>query len=233
MKPSARINLLFSVVPALPGLGASAADTANLGFFEAKVRPRLEHRCIKAYWERSVPAILTFALSSVYVAIGNGRLKVWVTVALLAYNTAFVLLALFDLLVFLNANKYYTAWNYYGLFVAEIACMGSLVVGSSLTTVRVVFRGERILWHSLVRGLSLGVSKSLSFYFLLQALQSTGQIATFVFPIFNILFMLGASAAGWLILWERLQALSRFEPALAAGAIPLISYQGIGSLFAP
>lgn len=116
------------------------------------------------------------------------------------------------------------------LFTA-IACMGSIVVGSALLAMRVAYKGDNVSWKSVAGGLLLGVPNALSLYFLLAALRSFGHSAAFVFPIFNILCMLGASAAAWLIFKERLQPLNRFGLALAVGAIVLISYQEIGSLF--
>jgi multidrug transporter EmrE-like cation transporter len=125
--------------------------------------------------------------------------------------------------------------RYYGpeqsaLFTA-IACMGSVVVGTTLLTLKILLRGDKLTWRSVVGGLLLGVPNALSLYFLLAALRSFGNSAAFVFPIFNILCMLGASAAAWMIFKERLQPLNRLGLALAVGAIVLLSYQEIGSIF--
>lgn len=115
------------------------------------------------------------------------------------------------------------------LFTA-IACMGAILVSMAVLSWRVAFAGDTISWRSVAGGLVLGVPNALSLYFLLAALQSFGNSGAFVFPIFNILNMLAASAAARLLFGEKLLPVNRLGLALAVVAVGLISYQEIGLL---
>jgi multidrug transporter EmrE-like cation transporter len=80
-------------------------------------------------------------------------------------------------------------------------------------------------------GFVLGVPNALSLYFLLAALQSFGHSGAFVFPIFNILNMLAASASARLLFGEQLLPVNRLGLAMAVVAVGLISYQEIAAVF--
>lgn len=112
-----------------------------------------------------------------------------------------------------------------------IACLGAILVGAFVLGARFALRGERFSVRSVCGGLILGVPNALSLYFLLAALQSFGHSAEFVFPIFNILCMLGAAGLAFVIYGERLQPWNQVGLGLAVVAIALISYQEIGSAF--
>lgn len=112
-----------------------------------------------------------------------------------------------------------------------IACMGAILVAAAVLAWRAACAGDRVSWRSVAGGLLLGVPNALSLYFLLAALVSFGNSGAFVFPIFNILNMLAASAAARLLFGETLLPLNRLGLALAVVAVALISYQEIGAAF--
>lgn len=144
------------------------------------------------------------------------------------------LLLILPLLTFLAAGTNNTLINYLSvkyyasgettLFMI-IACSGAILIGSVILLVRILTRGEKLHWRSVIGGLILGVPNFLSLYFLLLALASFGNSAAFVFPIYNILTMLVSACAAWLIYRERLNYLNKFGLLLAVIAIIMISYQ--------
>jgi hypothetical protein len=109
-----------------------------------------------------------------------------------------------------------------------IACLGSVVIGTSILLFKVIVQKEILTLRSLVGGFLLGVPNFLSLYFLLLALGSFGNSAAFVFPIYNILTMLVSAFAAFLFYCEKLGNLNRLGLALAVLAIVLISYQELG-----
>ncbi|MCF2487881.1 hypothetical protein [Dyadobacter sp. CY347] len=147
------------------------------------------------------------------------------------------LLLILPLLTFLAAGTNNTLINYlsvkyYGagettLFMI-IACSGAILIGTVILIFRILARGEKLHWRSIVGGFILGVPNFLSLYFLLRALASFGNSAAFVFPIYNILTMLVSACAAWLIYHERLNHLNKFGLLLAVIAIIMISYQELG-----
>lgn len=125
----------------------------------------------------------------------------------------------------------FLSMRYYGpdesaLFTV-IACIGAVLVGTTILLVKVIFQGERVSLRSLAGGLILGVPNFLSFYFLLKALAAFGNSAAFVFPIYNILTMIASAATAWLLFKENLNPLNRIGLIVAILAI-LISYQELG-----
>lgn len=126
----------------------------------------------------------------------------------------------------------FLSMRYYGpdesaLFTV-IACIGAVLVGTTILLVKVIFQGERVSLRSLTGGLILGVPNFLSFYFLLKALAAFGNSAAFVFPIYNILTMIASAATAWLLFKENLNPLNRIGLIVAILAIILISYQELG-----
>lgn len=124
------------------------------------------------------------------------------------------------------SSKYYAAGQTTIFMI--IACTGAVIIGSVLLIYKVLVNKEKIELRSLIGGLILGVPNFLSLYFLLQALSDFGNSAAYVFPIYNILSMLVASFAAWVIYKERLNNYNRLGLALAVVAIVLISYQELG-----
>ncbi len=151
--------------------------------------------------------------------------------------SASTLLWLLPVLTFLGSGTNNTLINYLSssyyspgqttVFMI-IACIGAVLVGTTLLFYKIVFEKEKLALRSIVGGFILGVPNFLSLYFLLLALSSFGNSAAFVFPIYNILSMLVSSLAAWLIYKERLNNLNRLGLALAVIAIILISYQELG-----
>lgn len=109
-----------------------------------------------------------------------------------------------------------------------IACIGAVIIGSTLLLYKLIFNGDRIQLRSVLGGLILGIPNFLSLYFLLLALASFGNSAAYVFPIYNILTMLVSAFAAWLIYREQLSKLNKLGLVLAVVAIILISYQELG-----
>ncbi len=126
----------------------------------------------------------------------------------------------------------FLSMRYYGpdesaLFTV-IACIGAVLVGTTILLVKIIFQGERVSLRSLTGGLILGVPNFLSFYFLLKALAAFDNSAAFVFPIYNILTMIASAATAWLLFKETLNLLNRIGLIVAILAIILISYQELG-----
>ncbi|WP_138478997.1 hypothetical protein [Dyadobacter bucti] len=109
-----------------------------------------------------------------------------------------------------------------------IACIGAVIIGSTLLLYKLIFNGETIQVRGVVGGMILGIPNFLSLYFLLLALASFGNSAAYVFPIYNILTMLVSAFAAWLIYKEQLSKLNKLGLILAVVAIILISYQELG-----
>jgi drug/metabolite transporter (DMT)-like permease len=109
-----------------------------------------------------------------------------------------------------------------------IACIGAVIIGSTLLLYKLIFNGDRIQLRSVLGGLILGIPNFLSLYFLLLALASFRNSAAYVFPIYNILTMLVSAFAAWLIYREQLSKLNKLGLVLAVVAIILISYQELG-----
>ncbi len=109
-----------------------------------------------------------------------------------------------------------------------IACIGAAVVGTLLLVFRLVKRNERLSPKSAAGGLLLGIPNFLSLYFLLRALATYGNSAAFVFPVYQILTMLVAALAAWLLYREKLSAINKLGLFLAVLAILLLSYQELG-----
>ncbi|NIJ53096.1 hypothetical protein [Dyadobacter arcticus] len=106
-----------------------------------------------------------------------------------------------------------------------IACTGAILIGTTLLLFRIVTKGEKLQFRSVLGGLILGVPNFLSLYFLLLALASFGNSAAYVFPIYNILTMLVSALAAWAVFKERLNNYNRLGLLMAIVAIVLISYQ--------
>ena len=121
------------------------------------------------------------------------------------------------------SSKYYPAGQITIFMI--IACLGAVVIGTSILLYRIVGHGHQLRLRSVVGGLLLGVPNFLSLYFLLLALAAFGNSAAYVFPIYNILTMLVSALAAWLIYNERLNAINKWGLLLAVIAIMLISYQ--------
>jgi multidrug transporter EmrE-like cation transporter len=146
----------------------------------------------------------------------------------------------FPVLLFLFSGSNNTLINYLSnqfyrpdqttLFMI-IACIGAIIVGTSLLIYRVLFHGLSVHWKNIVGGIMLGVPNFLSLYFLLKALAAFGNSAAFVFPIYNILTIMASSFAAWLLFKEKLEPINKIGLALAVVAIVLISYQEIQSSF--
>lgn len=154
-----------------------------------------------------------------------------------SFSSATTLLWLLPVLTFLGSGTNNTLINflsskYYGpaqttVFMI-IACMGAILVGTSILLYKMIVGKEKLELRSVIGGFILGVPNFLSLYFLLLALSSFGNSAAFVFPIYNILSMLVSSLAAWLIYREQLNKLNRLGLALAVLAIVFISYQELG-----
>lgn len=121
------------------------------------------------------------------------------------------------------SSKYYPAGQITVFMI--IACLGAVVIGTSILIYRILAHGHKLRFRSVVGGLMLGVPNFLSLYFLLLALAAFGNSAAYVFPIYNILTMLVSALAAWLIYKERLNNLNKWGLVLAVIAIVLISYQ--------
>ena len=173
-------------------------------------------------------ALLALALSSLRAAspgvAANSR-AVWVLPVLVFVGSGTC-----------NTLINYLSFTYYkpaetSLFMV-IACTGACAVGAVLL-VSEILRGQKLTLTTVLGGLVLGVPNFLSLYFLLKVLDSFGNSAAFVFPIFNISVILMSAAAGFLLFKESLSALNKVGLALAVAAIVLISYQeilGMGSI---
>jgi uncharacterized membrane protein len=109
-----------------------------------------------------------------------------------------------------------------------IACIGAMIVGSTLLLYKILVGKEKLELKSIVGGIILGVPNFLSLYFLLKALAAFGNSAAYVFPIYNILTMLVSSFAAWVIYKEKLNIYNKIGLLLAVVAITLISYQELG-----
>lgn len=112
--------------------------------------------------------------------------------------------------------------------LTTIACTGSVVCGMAVLGFRMAVYAEKVHFRSILGGLLLGVFNFLSFYFLLLTLQSFGNSAAFVFPIYNISCILISSLLAFLLFKETLQPLNKWGLVLAILALSLISYQEIG-----
>lgn len=121
------------------------------------------------------------------------------------------------------SSKYYPAGHTTVFMI--IACLGAVVIGTSILLFRIIANGHKLKLRSVVGGLILGVPNFLSLYFLLLALAAFGNSAAYVFPIYNILTMLVSALAAWVLYRERLNMLNRWGLILAVVAIILISYQ--------
>jgi multidrug transporter EmrE-like cation transporter len=113
-------------------------------------------------------------------------------------------------------------------FLTTIACTGSVVCGMLVLAFRMLAYGDKITLKSILGGLLLGVLNFLSFYFLLLTLQSFGNSAAFVFPIYNILCILVSALSAFLLFKETLQPLNKWGLVVAVVALLLISYQELG-----
>ena len=124
----------------------------------------------------------------------------------------------------------YLSFTYYkptetSLFTV-VACTGACVVGAGVLAYD-MFRGQMPTFKTVLGGLILGVPNFLSLYFLLKALDSFGNSAAFVFPIFNISVILVSAAAGFILFKEKLSGFNKIGLVLAVVAILLISYQEV------
>ncbi len=146
----------------------------------------------------------------------------------------------FPILLFLASGTNNTLINYLSsqfyapdqmtLFMI-IACIGAIIVGTTLLIYRILVRGEVVTLKNVLGGLLLGVPNFLSLYFLLKALAVFGNSAAFVFPIYNVLTIVASSFAAWLLFKEKLESINKIGLVLAIVAIILISYQEILSSF--
>ncbi len=109
-----------------------------------------------------------------------------------------------------------------------IACMGAILIGTTLLIYKMIVYRERLELRSIVGGLLLGVPNFLSLYFLLKALVAFGNSAAYVFPVYNILTMLVSSFAAWTLYQEKLNIYNKIGLMLAVLAIAMISYQELG-----
>jgi uncharacterized membrane protein len=109
-----------------------------------------------------------------------------------------------------------------------IACIGAVIIGSTLLIYKIAVNKEKLELRSFVGGVILGVPNFLSLYFLLKALAAFGNSAAYVFPVYNILTMLVSSFAAWVIYKEKLNIYNKIGLLLAVAAIMLISYQELG-----
>jgi drug/metabolite transporter (DMT)-like permease len=121
------------------------------------------------------------------------------------------------------SSKYYPAGQITIFMI--IACVGAVVIGTSILVYRIVAHGHRLKFRSVIGGLLLGVPNFLSLYFLLLALAAFGNSAAYVFPIYNILTMLVSALAAWVLYKERLNSMNKLGLVLAVIAVILISYQ--------
>ncbi|WP_353718167.1 hypothetical protein [Dyadobacter sp. 676] len=121
------------------------------------------------------------------------------------------------------SSRYYPAGQITVFMI--IACLGAVVIGTSILVYRMVVHGHKLKFRSVLGGLILGVPNFLSLYFLLLALAAFGNSAAYVFPIYNILTMLVSALAAWVLYKERLNTLNKWGLLLAVAAIVLISYQ--------
>ncbi len=146
----------------------------------------------------------------------------------------------FPVLLFLASGTNNTLINYlssqfYGpdqttLFMI-IACIGAIVVGTSLLVYRVLATNEVVTLKNILGGVVLGVPNFLSLFFLLKALAAFGNSAAFVFPIYNVMTIIASSFAAWLLFKEKLERINKIGLVLAIVAIVMISYQEILSSF--
>jgi drug/metabolite transporter (DMT)-like permease len=146
----------------------------------------------------------------------------------------------FPVLLFLASGTNNTLINYLSsqfykpdqmtLFMI-IACIGAIIVGTSLLIYRILITNEVVTLKNVLGGLLLGVPNFLSLYFLLKALAAFGNSAAFVFPIYNVMTIIASSFAAWLLFKERLETVNKIGLVLAIIAIVLISYQEILSSF--
>ncbi len=146
----------------------------------------------------------------------------------------------FPVLLFLASGANNTLINYLSsqfyapdqmtLFMI-IACIGAIVVGTSLLVYRVLTINETITLKNVLGGLLLGIPNFLSLYFLLKALAAFGNSAAFVFPIYNVMTIIASSFAAWLLFKEKLEFINKIGLLLAILAILLLSYQEILSSF--
>jgi len=109
-----------------------------------------------------------------------------------------------------------------------IACAGAILIGTGLVVVDGLRKGEWPSGRSIGAGLLLGVPNFLSLYFLLKALVHYGHSAAFVFPVYNILTILGSALMAYLLFREKQSGINRLGLLLAILAIILISYQELG-----
>lgn len=128
-------------------------------------------------------------------------------------------------LINLLSSKFYQSTE--TVLFMIIACVGAIVVGTSLLMFRLLSGTEKFEPKNMLGGFVLGVPNFLSLYFLLGALASFGNSAAFVFPIYNVFCILVSSFTAWILFKETLQPLNKLGLALAIVAIFLISYQEI------
>jgi len=106
-----------------------------------------------------------------------------------------------------------------------VACVGAIVIGTSMLIFRVVSGTEKIAFKNIIAGFILGVPNFLSLYFLLKTLSYYGNSAAFVFPIYNVLTILVSTLTAFLLFREKLEPLNKIGLALAVISILLISHQ--------
>jgi drug/metabolite transporter (DMT)-like permease len=139
---------------------------------------------------------------------------------------------LFPVLVFISGGIVDTTinWSNGGLkgeqqqALFSIASFGAAAVAGIIVLIfRMIRTGERIHWRSLAGGVALGVPNYFSIYLLLQALSAFDNNGAWLFPLYNILIILTASAASVWLFREKLTRTNLIGMALAMVALTLLA----------
>lgn len=106
----------------------------------------------------------------------------------------------------------------------SIATFGAAAISGIIVLIfRIIKTGERIRWRNLAGGVALGVPNYFSVYLLLQALSAFGNNGAWLFPLYNILIILTASAASVWLFREKLTRTNLIGMALAMVALTLLA----------
>lgn len=106
----------------------------------------------------------------------------------------------------------------------SIASFGAAAVSGLIVLIfRAIKTGEHIHWRNVVGGIALGIPNYFSVYLLLQALSAFGNNGAWLFPLYNILIILTASAASARLFGEKLTRTNLIGMVLAMIALTLLA----------
>ncbi|MCS7018208.1 MAG: hypothetical protein RMJ87_03670 [Cytophagales bacterium] len=108
--------------------------------------------------------------------------------------------------------------------VFAIASFGAAgICGLAVLIFRMITYREYLTWRSVAGGVALGVPNYFSIYLLLQALSAFNNNGAWLFPLYNILIILVASAGSVLLFGERLSFINLIGMTIAIIALTLLA----------